>query len=148
MHSGKQGITTVDEHKIFTTDKVPVCCRAHRMSPYKEQIIIEHVGQMLKDGIIEPSQSAWASPVVLVSSLHEAAVFSTLDLKSGYWQVVMAEESKAKTSVITPTGLYQFKCMLFGLKNAGATFQDLMEKVLRDLRGKICFVYVVDVILP
>ena len=73
--------------------------------------------------------------------------FSTLDLKSGYWQVAMDPADKEKTAFSIGGGLWHFRVMPFGLCNAPATFERLMDHVLAGLPWNVCLVNLGDVIV-
>jgi len=60
-------------------------------------------------------------------------VFSILNATSGYWQILLREKNKQKTGFITHEGLYQFKVVPFGLKNAPAIFQRTMNNIFERL---------------
>ena len=80
--------------------------------------------------------------------LGEATVFTSLDLRSGYWQVEMKEESKPLTAfTVGPLGFYECERMPFGLTNAPATFQHLMENCLGKVHLSWCIIYLDDIIV-
>jgi hypothetical protein len=66
--------------------------------------------------------------------------FTSLDLTSGYYQIRITEEDVPKTAFRTPFGLYQVKALTFGLTNALATFQSVMNDMLRPYVGKFVVV--------
>ena len=82
-----------------------------------------------------------------LDAVRGSSWFSTLDLASGYWQVSVHPDDREKTAFVTMQGLYQFKVMPFGLANAPATFERLMERVLAGLQCEICLVYLDDIMV-
>lgn len=82
-----------------------------------------------------------------LDTLQGAEYFSSLDLRSGYWQIPMHEADKDKTAFATPDGLYEFNVMPFGLCNAPATFERMIDSVLRGLKWKTCLCYLDDIVI-
>ena len=162
------------QHDIILSNNKPIKQRPYKIPFAKEQVVDECVKKMLKMGIIEPSNSQWSSPIVLVkkpdgserfcvdyrkvneatikdcfpmpnvedklNKLHGCQFFTKLDCTSGYWQIKMSEKAKKITAFICHKGLYQFNVMPFGLCNAGATFQRIMESVLSDLHNSTAYI--------
>lgn len=80
-------------------------------------------------------------------SLSGAVWFSSLDLKSGYYQIEMEEEDKQKTAFWCPLGFYKFNRMPQGICNAPATFQRLMEKCMGAMAFQDVIVYLDDLLI-
>ena len=178
---GKTGRTDWDKHGMDMQNNRPSKVGYRRLPVAKQVIADREVERMLKDDVIEPSNSPWASPIVLVTkkdgsvrfcvdyrkvneltckdayplpwideildTLGGAQWFCTMDLASGYWQIKMKECDKPKTAFVTRKGLFQFKVMPFGLCNAPATFQRLMEGVLMGFQWEQYLVYLDDIIV-
>jgi hypothetical protein len=84
---------------------------------------------------------------VLIDSTSGHELLSFMDAFSGYNQIHMSELDKEKTSFITDRGLYCYNMMPFGLKNAGATYQRLVNRMFRDQIGRNVEVYVDDMLV-
>ena len=174
------GRTTLAEHRIDTGTARPIRQQPYRL-PYAHRPTVEQeLVKMEAAGIITPSNSQWASPVVLVPKkdgtmrmcvdyrklnsvsaadaypmpridelidrLAGAKYVSTFDLTRGYWQVPVAPESQSKTAFTTSFGLFNFTVMPFGLHGAPATFQRMMDNLLRGA-GSYSTAYLDDLVI-
>ncbi len=82
-----------------------------------------------------------------LDTLSTAKWFSTLDLASGYWQVELTPQARQAAAFCSRKGLFAWNVMPFGLCNAPATFQRLMDRVLAGMQWEICLVYLDDIIV-
>ena len=175
------GRTDLVKHKINTGDKDPIKQAPRRLPVHMQGEVEEHITDMLRRGVIEPSKSPWASPIVLakkkdgstrfcidyrrlnnvtvkdayplpkidesLSQLNGSNWFCALDMNTGYWQVELDARDKEKTAFVSRQGLYEFNVMPFGLCNAPATFERLMDTVLSGLQWQVCLIYLDDIIV-
>ena len=94
-------------------------------------------------------KDAYALPNIeeTFTALNGAKWFSVMDLKSGYYQVEVAEEDKHKTAFVCPLGFFEFNRLPQGVTNAPSTFQRLMEKCVGDLHLNEVLVFLDDLIV-
>ena len=171
--------TNLIEHDVDVGDSAPIKQHPYRVSPMKKELLDKEVQYMLKNDLIEESQSNWSSPCILVpkhdggfrfctdfrkvndktksdsfpipriadciDQIGNAKFVSTFDMLKGYWQVPLTQRAREISAFVTPSGLYQYKVMPFGMKNAPATFQRMVNKLVRDIDG--CEGYIDDVVI-
>lgn len=82
-----------------------------------------------------------------LDTLSTAKWFTTLDLASGYWQVELTPRARKAAAFCSRKGLFEWNVMPFGLCNAPATFQRLMDRVLAGMQWETCLVYLDDIIV-
>ncbi|CAB0040714.1 unnamed protein product [Trichogramma brassicae] len=175
------GPTPNATYEIKILKNTPIKQRYRPRNPLMQAIIDTEVEKMTKQGVIEPSTSAWSSPIVLakkkqgkyrfcidfkkINEVSEkdayplpqieailnklrGAKISTIDLKNGYWQVPLAENSKQYTAFTVPgRGLMQFTVMPFGLHSAPAVFQRLMDSIITPELEPNVFCYLDDIVI-
>lgn len=94
-------------------------------------------------------EEVWPLPRIeeILDNLGKCTYFTTLDLAQGFHQIEMDPRSIEKTAFTVNNGHYEYLRMPFGLKNAPATFQRMMDEVLREYLYKFCFVYMDDIVI-
>ncbi|KAJ9519502.1 hypothetical protein QJQ45_000686 [Haematococcus lacustris] len=162
-------------------DARPPARPSYRMSKPEHDELRRQITDLLAKGLIEPSSSPFAAPVLFVQTksgelrmcidyrqlnkitisdqyplpriddlcdqLAGKTVFSSLDLQAGYHQIRIPAEDVPKTAFRTPEGHYQFKVLCFGLTNAPATFQRVMNEAFAEVINDCALVYLDDILV-
>jgi len=170
---------SVDHRIDLIPDAKPYARTPYRLSKFETEEMQKIVEELLGQGLIRPSTSPWAAPVLfapkkdgklrfcvdyrvlnkqtvrnyfpiprtedLIDKTQGARVFSLIDLWSAYHQVLVYPKDVPKTAFITPFGHFEYLVVPFGLTNAPATFQTLMNSLLGHLH--FVSVYLDDILI-
>lgn len=174
--------TTSMKARIILRDETPVYQNPRRLSYHEKKEVDRQMEDWLKEGIIKPSCSEYASPIVLVKKKDEsiricqdyrklnekivkdhfpmpliedhldrmcgAKIFSTIDLKNGFFHVPLEESSCRYTAFVTPTAQYEFLKTPFGMCNSPAVFQRFINDIFKEhIRNGIVLAYLDDVVI-
>ncbi|RVW65915.1 Retrovirus-related Pol polyprotein from transposon 17.6 [Vitis vinifera] len=146
-HSDMKGIhPSIASHKlnVFPAAR-PIRQKIRRFHPDRQRVIQDEINKLLEAGFIREFSLTRIDQIV--DSTSGQGMLSFLDAFSGYHQIPMSPDDEEKTAFITPHGLYCYKVMPFGLKNAGATYQRLMTKIFKPLIGRSVEVYIDDIVV-
>ncbi|MGA9041553.1 MAG: reverse transcriptase family protein, partial [Terriglobales bacterium] len=180
IDGSKLGLTTAASCPIHLMDDTPFNVPQYRLSRVQQHVVDEEVNKLLKLGVIEPSESPWNSPILVIpkkdgslrfcadlrklnsraikdvfplpnlqdtlDALGQSNYFTTLDLKSGYWQLPIPPEDRPKTALSTSKNHYQWCRAPFGYCNISSIFQRMMIKLLLPCT-KFTLVYLDDIII-
>lgn len=167
------------QHEIHLTDPIPTRQKPYRVPYHLKSEMRNQINTLLEAGIIQPSKSAFAAPVLLVKksdnsyrlvadlrklnsktvpdnfplpnlsemidNLAGAKYFTTMDLTSGFHQMLLHPNSTHLTGITTEFGLFEYKRLPFGLRNASSSFQRLMSIVLDGLNDLQIAFYIDDI---
>ncbi|GFV79579.1 hypothetical protein TNCV_2929631 [Trichonephila clavipes] len=169
--------------RIILKDDISVYQSARRLSFSENRDVNKQIDEWLEQGIVRPSSSEYASPIVLVKKkdgttrlcvdyrrlnrklvkdrfplpliedvldrLQGAKVYTTLDLKNGFFHVDVNEDCKHLTSFVVPDGQFEFNKVPFGLSTSPSVFQRYVYSIFRELmRKSIVIIYMDDLVIP
>ena len=155
------------QHTVELKDDKPVAARNYRLSPEQSEHIEEWVKEMYAAGFIQPSTSAYSSPIIvikkpigwrivhdyravnaqtiippsliprreeIVDSMAGSQYFTSMDLRSGYYQIPLRESDRPITAFSTKTGHWEYTVLAQGLCGGPATFNRVMQEIFKDLQ--------------
>ena len=180
------GCTPLAKLAINTGNAAPIKQAPRRLPYHQMPLVSAEIDKLEQMKIIRPSNSSWASPILIVAkrnhngeitgirmcidyrklnavtvkdafplpriddildALSGSTVFSSCDLMSGYFNILVENDSIAKTSFVTPFGQWEYLRMPFGVCNGPSVFQRLMSACLHGLLGTVACAYLDDVII-